>query len=89
MTVYCSSLISGHRDVMSYRGPRFHFPGGMFSEVGVRFSCSCFALCSRHVDPPELLHLADSNPMHGRNVTLVAVMNSPTTFWNVNYVQKK
>ena len=89
VTVHCSSLISGRRDVLSYRGPRFHFPWGMFSEVDVRFASSFHALCSCHVDPPELLHLADSNPMHGRNVALVAVINTPTTFYNVNYVEKK
>ena len=71
------------------RGPRFHFPRGMFSEVDVRFASSFHTLCSRHIDPPELLHLADSSPMHRRNVALVAVMNTPTTFCNVNYVQKK
>ena len=80
VTVHCSSLISGRRDVLSYRGPRFHFPRGMFSEVDVRFASSFHALCSRHFDPPELLHLADSCPMDGRNVALVAAMNTPTTF---------
>ena len=39
MTVNCSSLISGPRDVLSYRGPRFHFPRGMFSVVDVSFAC--------------------------------------------------
>ena len=89
MKVHCSSLISGRHDALSYRGPRFHFPRGMFSEVDVRFASSFHALHSRHVDPPELLHLADSSPMHGRNVALVAAMNTPTTFCNVNYAQKK
>ena len=32
----------------------FSFPMGMFSEVDVRFASSFHALCSRHVDPPEL-----------------------------------
>ena len=27
LTVHCSSLILGRRDVLSYRGPHFHFPG--------------------------------------------------------------
>ena len=89
VAVHCSSLISGRRDALSYRGPRFHFPRGMFSEVDVRFSSSFQALCSHHADPPELLHLADSSPMHGRNIALVAAMNKPTTFCNVSYVQKK
>ena len=89
MTIHCGSLISGRRDVLSYRGPHFHFPRGMFSEVDVRFASTFHALCSRHVDPPELLHLADSSPMHRRNVALVAAMNTPTTFCNVNYVQNK
>ena len=89
MTVHCSSLISGLHDVLSYRGPHFHFPRRMFSEVDVRFASSFHALCSRHVDPPKMLHLADSSPMHGRNVALVAAMNTPTTFCDVNYVQKK
>ena len=71
------------------RGFRFHFTRGMFSEVDVRFASSFHALCSRHVDPQELLHLADSSPMHGRNVVPVAANNTPTTFCNVNYVQKK
>ena len=26
LTVHCSSLISGRHDVLSFRGPRFHFP---------------------------------------------------------------
>ena len=86
MKVHCSSLISGRRDVLSYRGPRFHFPRGMLSEVDVRFASILHALCSRHVDPPELLHLAGSSPMHGRNVALVAPTNTPITFCNVNYV---
>ena len=89
MTIHCSSLISGLRDVLSYRGLRFHFLRGIFSEVDVIFASSFLALCSRHVDPPELLHLPDSSPKHGRNVALVAAMNTPTTFCNVNYVQKK
>ena len=67
----------------------FHFPRGMFSAVDVRFASSLPALCGRHVDPAELLHLADSSLMHGRNVALVAAMNTPKTFCNVNYVQKK
>ena len=54
-----------------------------------RFASSLRALCSWHVDPPELLNLADSSPMHGRNVALVAAMNTPITFCNANYVQKK
>ena len=58
-------LISGRRHVLSCRRPRFHFPRGMFSEVDVRLASSFNALCSRHVDPPELLHLADSSSMHG------------------------
>ena len=73
---------------MAYRGPCLHFPRRMFSEGDGRFAGSYHALCSRHVDPPELLHLAHSSPMHGRNVALVAAMNTPT-FCNVNYVQKK
>ena len=88
MTIDCSSFISGRRDVLSYQGPRFHFPRGMFSEMDVRFASSSHALCSCHVDPPALLHLADSSHMHGRNVALVAAMNTPT-FCNVNYAQKK
>ena len=44
---------------------------------------------SCHVDPPELLHLANNKPMHGRSVALMAALNTPTTFCNVNYVQKK
>ena len=70
-------------------GKCFHFPRGMFNEVDVRFAGSFHALCSRHADPPELPHLADRSPMHGRNVALVAAMNTPTTFCNINYVQKK
>ena len=70
-------------------GASFSFPRGMFSEVDVGFASSLHTLCSRHVDPPELLHLADSSPMHGRNVALVAAMNSPTTYCNVNYVWTK
>ena len=89
MKFHCSSLISGRRDVLSYRGSRFHFHRGMFSEVDVRFASSVLALCSRHVDPPGLMHLAASSSMHGRNIALVAAMNTPTTFGNVNYVQKK
>ena len=76
MTVHCNVSISGRCDGLSYRGPRFHFPWGMFSEVDVRFASSFHALCSRHVDLPQLLHLADSSTMHGRNVALVAVMNT-------------
>ena len=72
--------ICGRRDVLSYRGPRFHFPVGMFSEVDVRFASSL---------QPELLHLANSSPMHGRNVALVAAMNSTTTFCILNYVRTK
>ena len=67
----------------------FSFPRGMFSEVDVKFASSLHALCSRYVDPPELLHLADSSPMHERNVALVVAMNTPTAFCNVNYMQKK
>ena len=88
VTVHWSGLISVRRGVLSYRGPRFHFPKGMFSEVDVRSASIFLALCCHHVDPPELLHLAVSSPMHGRNVALVAAMNTPTTFCNVNYVQK-
>ena len=51
------------------------FSRGIFSEVDLRFASSLHALCSRHVDLPKLLHLADSSPMHGRNVVLVAAMN--------------
>ena len=71
MTVHCSSMIYGRRDVLSYRGLRFHFPRGMFSEVDVKYASSFHTLSSRHVDLPELLHLADSSPMHRRNVALV------------------
>ena len=89
VAVHCSSLISSRRDVLNFRGPRFHFPRGMFSEADVRFVSNFQVLCSHHVDPPALQHLADSSPMHGRNVALAATMNPPTTFCNVNYVQKK
>ena len=65
----------------------------MFSEVSgreidVRFASDIHAFCSRHVDPPELLHLADSSTMHRRNEALVATMNTLTLFCNVNDVQK-
>ena len=35
---------------------------GIYSEVNVIFASSLHALYSRHVDPTELLHLADSDP---------------------------
>ena len=80
MTVHWSSLISVRHDALSYCRPRFHFTRGMFSEVDVRFASSFHVLCCRHVDPSELLYLADSSPLHGRNIALVAAMNTPTVF---------
>ena len=68
----------------------FSFSRGMLDEVDVRFASSSHALCRRHLDPPELPpELAASSLLRGRNVALVAAMNTPTTFCNVNCVQKK
>ena len=89
VAVHCSSLILRSPWCFELSRAWFSFPRGMFSEVDVGFANSLHTICSRHVDPPELLHLADSLPMHGRNVALVAAMNSPATFWNVNYVWTK
>ena len=89
VTVHCSSLILRSPCCFELSRAAFTFPRGMFSEVDVGFASSLHTLCSRHVDPPELLHLADSSSMHGRNVALVAATNSPTTFCNVNYVWTK
>ena len=71
MIVQCASLISRRNDCFCSRGVRFCLSGAMFSEVNVKFDCSFHALCIRHVDPPEVWHLAESSPMHGGNVTLV------------------
>ena len=79
VTVHCSSLILRSPCCFELSRASFSFPTGMFSEVDVGFAISFHTLCSRHIDPPELLHLADSSPMHGRNVALVAAMNSTTT----------
>ena len=83
-TVHCSSLILRSPCCFELSRASFSFPRGMFSEVDVEFASRLHTLCSRHVDPPE--HLADSSPMHGGNVVLVAAMNSPTTFCYVDYV---
>ena len=56
--------------------------------VNVRFASSFHALCSRHVDLQELLHLADSSPMHRGIVTLVGKMNTSIALW-INYVFKQ
>ena len=86
VTVHCSSLISGRHDVWAIDGLSFISQGNV--QRSGRES-SFHALNSRHIDPPKLLHLSNSSPMHGRSVALVAVMNTPTTFCNVNHMQKK
>ena len=53
------------------------------------FTSTLHEICSSHFDPPEVLRLAEISPMNGGNVALMVVMNTRTSFYDMNYVQKQ